>query len=230
MSAPKRERYHHGDLRTALIAAAVELIAERGVREFSLAEASRRLGVAASAPYAHFADRDDLLAAVTVHGLDLFQAELRQALSASRSPRNRLAMIVRTYVRFASAQPALYNALFQLNLDKTRHPELAAAERPIEGAFRTAIRAIRPACSASEEDALAAAIEAIAHGHATLLLDGRFGQDRRATERAASNAARSAIAAVTGWKENAAGNRTDQTNAASPSAQAGGPPRARAAG
>lgn len=216
MSASKRDRYHHGHLRTALIAAAVELIAERGLQEFSLAEASRRLGVAASAPYAHFADRDDLLAAVAVHALELFQSELQQALSASRTPRNRLARIVRTYVRFASSQPALYNALFQMKVDKTQHPELATAERPIEGAFRTTIRAIRPACSASEEDALAAAIEAIAHGHATLLLDGRFGQDRGATERAADNAARSAIATVTGWKQNAAGDRTDQIDAASP--------------
>jgi hypothetical protein len=56
-------RYHHGDLRAALIDTAVDLIGERGVRHFSLAEASRRLGVAVSAPCAHFSDRDDLLAA-----------------------------------------------------------------------------------------------------------------------------------------------------------------------
>ena len=62
----KDGRYHHGDLRAALIETAVDVIGERGVRGFSMAEASRPLGVAVSAPYAHFADRDDLLAAVAI--------------------------------------------------------------------------------------------------------------------------------------------------------------------
>src|SRR6202020_3666570 len=74
--AGKGGRYHHGDLRASLIDTAVELIGERGVRNFSLAEASRRLGVAVSAPYAHFSDRDDLLAAVAVRGYQLLAAEL----------------------------------------------------------------------------------------------------------------------------------------------------------
>src|SRR5215472_16084898 len=59
----KGGRYHHGDLRSALVDAAISVIAERGVRGFSLAEATRRLGVTTAAPYRHFTDRDDLLAA-----------------------------------------------------------------------------------------------------------------------------------------------------------------------
>src|SRR5207244_3870532 len=62
--------YHHGDLKAALIDGAVKLIAERGVRRFSLAELSRRLGVTVGAPYRHFADRDELLAAVAVRALE----------------------------------------------------------------------------------------------------------------------------------------------------------------
>ncbi|HEX4291130.1 MAG TPA: helix-turn-helix domain-containing protein, partial [Trebonia sp.] len=58
----KGSRYHHGDLRPALVDAAIDVIAERGVRDFSMAEASRRLGVTTAAPYRHFADRDELLA------------------------------------------------------------------------------------------------------------------------------------------------------------------------
>ena len=65
-------RYHHGDLKAALVDGAVELIAERGVRGFSLAELSRRLGVTVAAPYRHFADRDELLAAVAVRALHAF--------------------------------------------------------------------------------------------------------------------------------------------------------------
>ena len=56
----KEGRYHHGDLRSALVDAAIDVIAERGVRDFSMAEASRRLGVTTAAPYRHFADRDEL--------------------------------------------------------------------------------------------------------------------------------------------------------------------------
>jgi AcrR family transcriptional regulator len=87
----KGDRYHHGDLRAALTDTAIELIGERGVREFSLAEASRRLGVAVSAPYAHFADRDDLLAAVADDGPDQEPGVVE--LAAARTARAVLALI-----------------------------------------------------------------------------------------------------------------------------------------
>src|SRR5262249_41231933 len=64
--------YHHGDLKAALIDGAVDLIVERGVRRFSLAELSRRLGVTVAAPYRHFASRDELLVAVAVRALQAF--------------------------------------------------------------------------------------------------------------------------------------------------------------
>ena len=70
-------RYHHGDLKAALVDEAIELIAERGVRGFSLAELSRRLGVTVAAPYRHFADRDELLAAVVVQALRAFAGLVR---------------------------------------------------------------------------------------------------------------------------------------------------------
>src|SRR6266700_1041787 len=109
----KGGRYHHGDLRAALIDTAIELIGERGVRGFSLAEASRRLGVAVSAPYAHFTDRDDLLAA-----------------------------IARAYVRFAATSRPLFEVLYEAGLDKARHPEIEAAERPLSDAFLDCVRAL----------------------------------------------------------------------------------------
>src|SRR5882724_437302 len=100
----KGGRYHHGDLRAALIDTAIELISERGVRSFSLAEASRRLGVAVSAPYAHFADRDELLAAVAVHACELFAAELTPRAGLVRDPAAQLAAMTAGYVRFAASQ------------------------------------------------------------------------------------------------------------------------------
>jgi AcrR family transcriptional regulator len=205
MSAPGRGRYHHGDLRAALVAVAIELIAERGVRDFSLAEASRRIGVAPSAPYAHFADRDELLAAVAVHGLRLFQKSLESALARAPAPTERLAAMARAYVRFAASHEPLFRVHFEQDFDKQRHPELAAAEEPIEDAFRASVRAVCGSADAAAEEALAAAVEAVAHGHATLLLDGRFGRGRRAATRAAESAARTTLAVVRGWHESGAG-------------------------
>ena len=199
MSTTKRDRYHHGDLRAALVTTAIELIAEGGVRDFSLAEASRRLGVAASAPYAHFADRDELLAGVATHALELFHSELAPAQTRAETPRDRLAAIARAYVRFAAAHEALFQALFQMHLDKHRHPGLVAAERPIEEAFAASVRGVSRGRQPAAEDALAAAVEAVVHGHAMLLLDGRFGRGRRAVARATESAVRSALAVVDGW-------------------------------
>jgi AcrR family transcriptional regulator len=191
----KGGRYHHGDLRAALIDTAVELIGERGVRNFSLAEASRRLGVAGSAPYAHFADRDDLLAAVAVHAYELFYAELLPEMNTFRTPADRLAAVARAYVRFAGAHRPLFEVLLGAGLDKARHPEIAAAERPLDDAFLDSVHALSDGGTAQSED-LAIAVEAAAHGHAMQLLDGSFGQGEEAVELAAERAARATLALV----------------------------------
>jgi AcrR family transcriptional regulator len=198
VSAAKRPRYHHGDLRAALITTAIQLIDEQGLAHFSVAEASRRLGVAPSAPYAHFSDRDDLLAAVMLHGLELFQQELLPELDRPGTANERLATVARTYVSFAAAHRALFRILFQLHIDKTRYPAIAAAEKPIDEAFRQCVRAISGDDQTAEQ-ALAAAVEALVHGHAAMLLDGRFGTGRNAVRTAADSAQRSTLALAAGW-------------------------------
>jgi AcrR family transcriptional regulator len=195
MTQGARGRYHHGDLRAALIDTAVELIAERGVRNFSLAEASRRLGVSVSAPYAHFSDRDGLIAAVAVHAYELFYAELLPELNRFQTPADRLAAVARAYVRFAGAHRPLFEMLFEAGLDKSRHPELEAAEKPIDDAFLSCVRALPDGGEAASEG-LATAIEAAAHGHALLLLDGGFGRGTEAVGLAAERAARATLALV----------------------------------
>lgn len=194
---PPRSTYHHGDLRAALIETAIELIAQEGVRDFSMAEASRRIGVAPSAPYAHFADRDDLLAAVAVHGYETFRREfMPQDLRIG--PAQRLAELGRAYVRFAAAHEALFATLFVAELDKTRHPEIKAAEAPIDAVFEECVRALTETGVESAIEDLAAALEATAHGHAVLLLDGRFGAGEQAAEQAGERAARAVLALIAG--------------------------------
>jgi AcrR family transcriptional regulator len=197
-AAGKRDRYHHGDLRAALIDTAIELIGERGVRDFSMAEASRRLGVAVSAPYAHFADRDDLLAAVAARGYRLLQEEVTANLTDSaQAPPQRLAEMARGYVRFAADHRALFDVLYEAVVDKARHPELEAAERPVSDAFLDCVRALCEGDDRLAED-LATAIEATAHGHAVLLLDSALKASPPDVEMAAERTARAVLALVDG--------------------------------
>jgi AcrR family transcriptional regulator len=190
----KGGRYHHGDLRAALIDTAIELIGERGVSGFSLAEASRRLGVAVSAPYAHFTDREDLLAAIAVRGYQAFAAELAPA-DPPRPPADQLAAVAAAYVRFAAAQRALFEVLYHHGVDKGRHPELEAAHKPVDDAFLASVSVVTGGDEAATTD-LATALEATARGHAIFLIDGEFGQGPDAVDEAAARASRATLALI----------------------------------
>jgi AcrR family transcriptional regulator len=190
-----RRGYHHGDLREALIQVAIELLGERGT--FSMAEASRRLGVAASAPYRHFADRDDLLAAVALRAADLLSERLGTPPADNSPPEQRLVAAARTYVRFAADQRPLFQALSGSGFGKDSHPDVARAGAAIGTVF------LSPAAelTAGDEAAaarLASAIVATAHGHAILMLDGTFGAGRPGVEAAAGQAAAATLALIHG--------------------------------
>jgi AcrR family transcriptional regulator len=192
----KEGRYHHGDLRSALVDAAIGVIAERGVRDFSLAEASRRLGVTTAAPYRHFAGRDELLAAVAARALGVFAAMLAQAADVAQAPADRLAAMAGAYVRFAAQQRPLFDAIFDSGLDKSRYPELRLAWERVDALLAV----VHEVCGgdAAEADALADAVEASAHGHAMLLVDGEYGNDPDAINAAAARATASARALIAG--------------------------------
>jgi AcrR family transcriptional regulator len=196
ITGAKDGRYHHGDLRAALVDAAIALIAERGVRGFSLAEASRRVGVSAAAPYRHFADRDELLAAVAGRGLDLFATMAMTEAGDAADPRQRLAAMTRAYVRFAAERRPLFAALYGAGLDKARYPYLQRAWAPV-AAYRAVVEEI---CigDAVAADALADALESTAHGHAALLLDAYDVRDSDAVRAAADKAAAAALALIDG--------------------------------
>ncbi|HEX7311285.1 MAG TPA: helix-turn-helix domain-containing protein, partial [Gaiellaceae bacterium] len=102
MSRAQPKRYHHGDLKAALVDGALELIAERGAQGFSVAELSRRVGVTVAAPYRHFADREELLAAVAVRALREFGQALATQAPEEEPPEQRLAAMAGGYVRFAA--------------------------------------------------------------------------------------------------------------------------------
>ena len=193
----KGGRYHHGDLRPALVDAAIDVIAERGVRDFSMAEASRRLGVTTAAPYRHFADRDELLAAVAARGLTVFAAMLSGAADAAETPDQRLAAMAGAYVRFAAQQRPLFDTLFNSGLDKSRHPELQRAWEPVDALLTTVPLEVCDGDSDAAE-ALSDAIEASAHGYAMLLTDGEYGHGPDVVAVTAERATAAARALIAG--------------------------------
>jgi AcrR family transcriptional regulator len=193
----KGSRYHHGDLRPALVDAAIDVIAERGVRDFSMAEASRRLGVTTAAPYRHFADRDELLAAVAARGLTVFAAMLSAVADAADTPARRLAAMAGAYVRFAAQQRPLFDTLFSSGVDKSRHPELQRAWEPVDALLAAVVLEVCDGDTA-EADVLSDAIEASAHGYAMLLNDGEYGQGPDAITATADRATAAARALIAG--------------------------------
>jgi AcrR family transcriptional regulator len=183
-----KQGYHHGDLRNALLGAALELIGEQGPRAFSLAEAARRAGVSVAAPYRHFPDKDALLAAIATEGYALLEQGLREGLAqAPAAPVLGLRALAEAYVRFSTARKAHFRAMFSGGLVKAQHPGLA---RAAERAFRILLDVVArlretEGTAAIEQSALA--IWAIAHGAAVLHGEGDLGAQVSAAAALAAN-------------------------------------------
>lgn len=124
----KRRNYHHGNLREALIDAALRLISEKGPAGFTVAEAARAAGVSPAAPYRHFRDREELLADVAQRGFESFTLALRAAWDQGRpQPRTALMRVGAAYLAFAHRDPAAYSAMFEGGVPMTSHPHLHEA-------------------------------------------------------------------------------------------------------
>lgn len=103
--------YHHGDLRQALLSAALTAVESKGADTISLAALARALGVSQAAPYRHFPDRDALLVAVAAEGFKAFSAALAQAEAAGPEAGSLLRMC-HTYVEFGLERSGLYRLMF----------------------------------------------------------------------------------------------------------------------
>ncbi|MFG6561002.1 MULTISPECIES: TetR/AcrR family transcriptional regulator [unclassified Sulfitobacter] len=124
---PKRG-YHHGNLRQALIDAALELIEQRGPTGFTLSEAAKSAGVTPAAVYRHFEGREDLIAEAAHQGYDIF-ADLMEFAYQSGQPSALKAFEAtgRAYLAFARKHPGHYIAMFESGISVNRTPELAHA-------------------------------------------------------------------------------------------------------
>jgi AcrR family transcriptional regulator len=139
----ERRSYHHGNLRQALVEATAALIEELGPQAFTLAEAARRAGVSAAAPYRHFKGREDLIEEVARQGFLDFAARLEAAFDAGR-PRALTAFLRmgQAYLDFARQRPGYYMAMFESGISIAGNAELALASERAQGMLLKAAEAL----------------------------------------------------------------------------------------
>jgi AcrR family transcriptional regulator len=139
---PHKRGYHHGNLREALIDAALDLVAERGLAGVTLAEVARAVGVSAAAPYRHFRDLNALIAEVARRGYERFRDELEAAWDAGRpDPVTAIENCGRAYLRFARREPAAYAVMFDPAFPIAEDAALADASAQAFGVLRRAAEA-----------------------------------------------------------------------------------------
>jgi AcrR family transcriptional regulator len=163
------DRYHHGDLRRALIAAAVEAIAESGPSALSLRAVAKRAGVSHAAPAHHFGDKAGLLTAVAAEGYDRFADALERAWEATGD----FVEVGVAYVRFAIDNKAYFETMFRPELLHEDDPDLQRAESRSNDALVRGAGAQRPDAAFNAE---ALGAWSLVHGFAGLLMGGNFPQ------------------------------------------------------
>ena len=112
----REEPYHHGDLRQALLDAAIDLLLNQGLAPLTLRAVARHAGVSQAAPYHHFKDRGALLAAVAEEGFKFLAGSLQIAAKKARNPRDRLEALSRAYVKFALTNRPHFLVMFSAHL------------------------------------------------------------------------------------------------------------------
>ncbi len=133
--------YHHGDLKNALITAGVEILAHEGIGSLSLRSVARRAGVSHSAPYAHFADKQALIAAISTEGFRRLHAQLEAAILAEAGhPAQQLTACGRAYIRFATDQHDIFKIMFSGIIEKEK--EYADFVETSQATFRLLVKMV----------------------------------------------------------------------------------------
>ena len=171
--------YHHGNLRQALVEAALTLIAERGPSGFTLSEAAKRADVTPAAVYRHFAGRDDLIAEVARQGYDIFAA-LMEFAYADGQPSALAAFEAtgRAYLAFARRYPGHYMAMFESGLSFNAHPDLALVAAKARSVLEKAAEKLSeqmPADRRPPATMFSAHVWAMSHGVVELYMRGAPG-------------------------------------------------------
>jgi AcrR family transcriptional regulator len=173
----RRDRsYHHGDLPSALMAAARRMLEQAGPESISFRAIAREAGVSQTAPYNHFTSKEHLLATLATIGFRELEASQAAATRGAGTPNEQIAGLGRAYVRFACRHPQLYRLMFGVGTSNWRvRQEVAKAKkasfRPLQEALAASLM-ISSGNSAATVETAAVAAWAMAHGLSMLLIDG----------------------------------------------------------
>jgi AcrR family transcriptional regulator len=173
--------YHHGNLKEALVRAALELIAEKGPAGFTFADAARWAGVSPAAPYRHFRDRDALLADVARRGFEEFTGVLSAAWDDGRPDvMTAFDRLGKAYLDFARREPSYYSAMFETGVAPDTDVQLRDAGERAFSVLRSAAEklvALMPAQGRPPALMVALHMWSMTHGIASLF--GRGDAARR---------------------------------------------------
>jgi AcrR family transcriptional regulator len=169
--------YHHGNLKEALLQAALGLIAEKGAAGFTFADAARMAGVSPAAPYRHFRDRDELLSSIAQRGFEMFESALNAAWEDGRPDTvTAFERVGKAYLKFAREEPAFYSAMFESGLPVDLNPALQAAGERAFGIIRAAAERLAalapPGVTRPPALMMALHIWSMSHGVASLFARG----------------------------------------------------------
>lgn len=170
--ASVKDRYHHGDLRQALLDAACAHLREENADTLSLRALARQIGVSQTAPYRHFDSRNALFAGIATEGFQILERELKQARASQNDAASGFVELGVAYLRFSVAHKEKYQLFFESSLvEIDEYPALQAAS---EGSFNLLLELIRDGQRSGEfkdgpEEALAALTWSNLHGIASLL-------------------------------------------------------------
>lgn len=174
--------YHHGNLKEALLQAALGLIAEKGPAGFTFADAARMAGVSPAAPYRHFRDREELLSNIAQRGFELFEQVLAKAWDDGRPDTVTAFMRVgHAYLAFARSEPAYYSAMFESGVPVDLDPMLLTTSERAFNVIRAAaerLAALTPA-GVARPPALMMALHIWSMSHGVASLFGRGDGARR---------------------------------------------------
>ena len=169
--------YHHGNLRTALIAAASKQIEQIGFEGLSLRDLAASLDVSRAAPYRHFADRRELLAAIAAAGFKHLEHAALVAMSRQATPSSQLAAGARAYLAFAARRPQLFRLMFVSDLltgKEPRDPELIEVANSFHHRFEALIAETGASRDQKTIKAAALTFWSILHGFALLRMGDRL--------------------------------------------------------
>ena len=174
----RRKKYHHGHLKNALISAGIEILSKEGLSGLSIRKVAKKAGVSHAAPYAHFADKQALIAAISTEGYRLLFDELSATVGLYKdNPQKMLVEVGWAYIQFAMRDPEHFKTMFSGVIEQEKdYPEFREMSQK---SFQLLVRLVRNCqetglLAPGPSDMVAISLWSLVHGFVLLLLESQI--------------------------------------------------------